>query len=59
MKYKLLFLIISVFFQAIIARGDIKQDGKLDYQEFMLFMLEHERNLWKHFVDLDRDGSGK
>lgn len=45
--------------EAIIARGDIKLDGKLDYQEFMLFMLEHERNLWIHFVDLDKDGSGE
>ena len=44
--------------KAIIARGDIKKDGKLDYQEFMLFMLEHERNLWEHFVGLDHDGSG-
>ena len=57
MKVELLKQVL--YSQAIIARGDIKLDGKLDYQEFMLFMLEHERNLWIHFVDLDKDGSGK
>ena len=57
MKVKILKQVL--YSQAIIARGDIKLDGKLDYQEFMLFMLEHERNLWIHFVDLDKDGSGK
>ena len=45
--------------QDIIARGDVKQDGRLDYQEFMMFMLTHERNLWKHFVQLDQDGNGR
>ncbi|KAL5268240.1 hypothetical protein ACHWQZ_G002190 [Mnemiopsis leidyi] len=45
--------------EAIIERGDIRKDGKLDYQEFMLFMLEHERDLWEHFVELDHDGSGQ
>ena len=49
----------TLYFQAIIERGDIRRDGRLDYQEFMLFMLEHERDLWEHFVELDHDGSGQ
>lgn len=42
----------------IIKAGDIHKDGKLDYQEFMLYMIDHERVLWKSFKLLDKDGNG-
>lgn len=42
----------------IIKAGDIHKDGKLDYQEFMLYMIDHERVLWKSFKMLDKDGNG-
>ena len=44
----------------LIKRGDVRsKDGVLDYREFIDLMVSHEREMWEHFVKLDKDGSGQ
>lgn len=38
---------------------DINHDGKISFEEFVAFCKETERELWRLFQAIDRDGSGK
>ena len=46
--------------KSLIKRGDVRSnDGVLDYKEFIDLMVSHEKEMWEHFVKLDKDGSGQ
>ena len=45
--------------QEIISKGDTDKDCTMDFEEFVIYMQEHERKLRLAFSTLDRNKDGK
>ncbi|XP_036199308.1 calcium-binding mitochondrial carrier protein SCaMC-1 [Myotis myotis] len=45
--------------EKIFSTGDIDKDGKLDFEEFMKYLKDHEKKMKLAFKSLDRNNDGK
>ncbi|XP_036308668.1 calcium-binding mitochondrial carrier protein SCaMC-1 [Pipistrellus kuhlii] len=45
--------------EKIFVTGDIDKDGKLDFQEFMQYLKDHEKKMKLAFKSLDKNSDGK
>ena len=39
--------------------GDQNLDGHMSFEEFLKYVVDHEKKLWIVFKSIDSDGSGK
>lgn len=46
------------FLQKIFVTGDINKDGKLDFEEFMKYLKDHEKKMKLAFKSLDKNNDG-
>ncbi|OBS65331.1 hypothetical protein A6R68_06154, partial [Neotoma lepida] len=45
--------------QKIFVAGDVNKDGKLDFEEFMKYLKDHEKKMKLAFKSLDKNNDGK
>ncbi|XP_055474136.1 calcium-binding mitochondrial carrier protein SCaMC-1 isoform X1 [Psammomys obesus] len=45
--------------EKIFTTGDINKDGKLDFEEFMKYLKDHEKKMKLAFTSLDKNNDGK
>ncbi|XP_052587715.1 calcium-binding mitochondrial carrier protein SCaMC-1 isoform X6 [Peromyscus californicus insignis] len=50
---------IAAYEQKIFIAGDVNKDGKLDFEEFMKYLKDHEKKMKLAFKSLDKNSDGK